>query len=186
MKVHREQLALDQVGLRGLAQANGDISRAHGEIKFLIGRDQGQMNVRIELDELAKARGEPVNADSRGCRHPQIAVWPLAAVGEFRARSFELHEHVMRGVMKELALFGENESARVTMEERNPELLLERRNLPRYRRLRQSQLLAGMGKAASLGGGVENLQLVPVHVHRHFRRTVIPRRSRAPLRRAPQ
>src|ERR1700736_4982017 len=47
MKAHREQLALDQVGLRGLAQANGDISRAHGEIKLLVGRDQGQMDIRI-------------------------------------------------------------------------------------------------------------------------------------------
>src|ERR1700732_2836370 len=130
MKAHREQLALDQVGLRGLAQANSDIGRAHGEIELLVGRDQGQMDVRIELDELTEARGEPMHADPRGCRHAQVTVWPLAAVGEFCARSFELHEHVIRGVMKKLPLRGENEPARVAMEQETPELLLERRDLP--------------------------------------------------------
>src|ERR1700738_4684080 len=90
MKAHREQLALDQVGLRGLAQANSDIGRAHGEIELLVGRDQGQVDIRIELDELTEARGEPMHADPRGCRDAQVAVWPLAAVGEFRARSSRL------------------------------------------------------------------------------------------------
>ncbi len=56
MEVHREQLALDQVGLRRLAQADGDVGLAHRQIELLVGRDQGDADVRIELDELAEPR----------------------------------------------------------------------------------------------------------------------------------
>src|SRR5262249_24425488 len=87
------------------------------------------------------------------------------AVGQLGARRFELHEHVVRGVMKELTLFGQNEPARMTVKQRHAELLFERRHLPRHRRLRQAELLAGMREAAGLGSGVENLELVPVHGH---------------------
>src|SRR4029077_1794552 len=47
--------------------------------------------------------------------------------------------------------------------QRDRKLLFERADLPRHRRLRQSELLAGMGEAAGLGGGVENFQFVPIH-----------------------
>src|SRR5262249_60212985 len=35
--------------------------------------------------------------------------------------------------------------------------------LPRNGRLREAELLARVGETARLGGGVENLQLVPIH-----------------------
>src|SRR5262249_56078505 len=92
-----------------------------------------------------------------------LPVGPLAAVGQLGARRFELHEHVVGGVMEELTLLGQNEPARMTVKQRHAELLFERRHLPRHRRLRQAELLAGMREAAGLGGGVENLELVPVH-----------------------
>src|SRR5262249_46648654 len=42
-------------------------------------------------------------------------------------------------------------------------LLLEGADLPRHRRLRQAELFARMGEASRLGGGMEDLELVPVH-----------------------
>src|SRR4029077_15568877 len=53
--------------------------------------------------------------------------------------------------------------------QQDQKLLFERADLPRHRRLRQSELLAGMGEAAGLGGGVENFQFV--HIHFIARRT---------------
>src|SRR5262249_57807624 len=91
-----------------------------------------------------------------------VAVGPLAAVGGLGARGFELHEHVVGGAVQQFALFGENESARMAMEQRNAEFLFERGNLPRHRRLRQPELLATMREAAGLGGGVDNLRRVPL------------------------
>ena len=136
MKAHGEQLTLDQVGLGRLAQADRDIGLAHRKVELLVGGDQGEINVGIKLNELAEPRSEPVHADARRGRYPQIAVRPFATVGELSARGFELHEHIVGGVVKELALLGENEAARMTMKQRDAEFLLERRYLARHRRLR--------------------------------------------------
>jgi hypothetical protein len=83
------------------------------------------VDIGIKLEELSEPRRKPMHPDPGRRRHPQIAVRPLAAVGEFCARCFELHEHVVRSVMKQLALFSEDESACVTMEQRYAELLLQ-------------------------------------------------------------
>ena len=37
VEMHGEQLALDQIGLGRLAQADGDVGLAHGEIELLVG-----------------------------------------------------------------------------------------------------------------------------------------------------
>ena len=95
--------------------------------------------------------------------HLQLAVRLLAAVGQLGARRFELHEHFVRGAIEQLALLGQDQPARVAVEQRRRQLLLERAHLARHRRLRQPELLARMGEAAGLGGGVKDLQLVPVH-----------------------
>src|SRR5207245_1065637 len=98
-------------------------------------------------------------------RHLELAVRTLAAVRELGARGLELHEHVVRGVMKQLTLLGQNESTRVAMKQRDPKLLLERGDLARHRRLRQTELLAGMCEAAGLGGGMKHFELIPIHRH---------------------
>src|SRR6266487_5034973 len=113
------------------------------------------------------------DAGRRG--HPQLTVRPLAAVGELRPRGFEFHEHIVRGVMEQLALLGQNEPARMAVEQRDAQLLLEGRHLSRYRRLREAELLAGMREAARLGGGVENLEFVPIHAHVRTRAFTPPR-----------
>ena len=163
MKVHREQLALDQVGLRRLAQPDRHVGLAHGEIELLVGGEQRDADVGIEVEELADPRRQPVDADAGRGGDLQLAVRPLAAVGQLGARRFQLHEHFMRGAEEQLALLGEDQAARMAVEQRDPELLLERADLPRHRRLRQAELLARMGEAAGLGGGVEDLELVPIH-----------------------
>ena len=68
--MHREQLALDQVGLRRLAQADRHVGLAHGEIEFLVGGDQRDVDVGIEVDELAEPRREPMHADAGRGRAP--------------------------------------------------------------------------------------------------------------------
>src|SRR5262249_36685911 len=82
---------------------------------------------------------------------------------ELRARRLELHQHVVGGAVQELALFGQDEPAGVAVEQGHRQFLLQRADLSRHRRLRETELLTRLGEAARLGGGVENLQLVPVH-----------------------
>src|SRR4030088_2905082 len=166
VEFHREQLALNEVGLRRLAQTDRDVRLAHRQIELLVAGDQRDVDIGIEVDELAEPRSEPMQSDAGRGRYLELSVRPLLAIGELGARGFELHEHVVRGVVQELALLGEDEPACVPMEQRNPELLLERRHLPRHCRLREAELLAGMGEAAGLRGGVEILELVPVHARR--------------------
>ena len=163
VEMHGEQLALNEVGLRRLAQADRHVRLAHGEVELLVGGDQRDADLGIEVDEFAEPRREPMHADARARRHLQLAVRLLAAVGELGARRFELHEHVVGGPVEHFALLGQDQSACVPMEQRDRKLLLERRHLTRHRRLRQPELLARMGEAACLGGGVKDLKLVPIH-----------------------
>ena len=163
VEVHREQLALDQVGLGRLAQPDRDVGLAHGEVELLVGGDQRDADVGEQVHEFAEPRRQPVDADARRGRHLQLAVRLFAAVGELGARRLELHEHVMGGAIEQLALLGEDQPARMAVEQRDRQFLLERADLPRHRRLRQPELLAGMREAAGFGRGVEHLQLVPVH-----------------------
>ena len=119
VEVHREQLALDQVGLGRLAQPDRDVGLAHGEVELLVGGEQRDVDFGIQVDEFAEPRREPMDADARRRRHPQIAVRPLAAVGQLGARRFELHEHFVRGAIEQLALLGQDQAAGVTMKQRD-------------------------------------------------------------------
>ena len=138
MEMQREQLALNEIGLDRLAQADGDVGLAHGEVELFLGGDQRDADFRIKIEKLAEPRCQPMHADARCRRHPQLAVRPFTAVGELGAGGLELHEHFVRGGAQEFALLGEDEAARVAVEQRHAELGLERRDLPRHRRLRQA------------------------------------------------
>src|SRR5260370_3933329 len=124
VKVHREQLAPDQVGLGRLPQADGDVGLPHRKIKFLVGGDQGDANVRIELAELAKPRRQPMHPDADRGGDLEIAIRTLAAVGPFGARRFDLHEHFVGGTVEKIAMFGKYQAARRAVEQRNREFLL--------------------------------------------------------------
>jgi hypothetical protein len=60
-------------------------------------------------------------------------------------------------------LFGEDQSARMTVEQRHVERLFQRAHLPRHGRLRQAELFARMGEASGFRGCVKDLELVPIH-----------------------
>ncbi len=64
VEMHREQLALDQVGLRRLAQADRDVGLAHREVELLVGGEQRDADVGIEIEEFAEPRREPMHADA--------------------------------------------------------------------------------------------------------------------------
>ena len=133
--MHGEQLALNEIRLRRLAQPDGDVGLAHGKVEFFLGGEQRDADVRIELEEFAEPRRQPVNADARRRGDAQIAIRSLAAVGQFRPRRFKLHEYVVRGAIQQFALLGEDQPARVTVKQRDGELLLQRAHLARDGRL---------------------------------------------------
>ena len=78
---------------------------------------QRDPDIGIEIQELAQPRGEPVHPDADGGGDLELAVRSLAAVGQLGARGFELHEHVVGGALQELALLGEDEPARMAVEQ---------------------------------------------------------------------
>src|SRR6266849_7568821 len=163
MKANGEQLALDQIGLGWLAQPDRDIGFTHREIELFIRREQRDVDIRIEVDKFAQSRGKPMYPDADGRGHPEFPVRALAAVREFGPRRFKLHEYVVRRSIEQFALFGQNETAGMTMKQRNRQFLLKRADLARHRGLRQTELLTGVGKTARLCSCVENFQFVPIH-----------------------
>src|SRR5215472_10787972 len=102
-----------------------------------------------------------MRADADRRLNLDLAVRFLAAVAQLGARRLELHEHVVGGAIEQLALLGEDEAASVPVEQRHRQLLLQRADLARYRRLREAELLSRMGEAAGFSGSVEDLELVP-------------------------
>jgi hypothetical protein len=69
-----------------------------------------------------------------------------------------------------VALLGQNQAACVAMEQHDAELLLERADLTRDRRLAELQRLAGMRETPCISYGLEYPQLVPVHDMSSLRR----------------
>ena len=67
---------------------------------------------------------------------------------------------------QKLALVGQGQAARVTLEQRGGDFLLQRADLAAYRRLGKPQCLARVREAAGAGHGVEYAKLVPIHVTR--------------------
>ena len=70
--------------------------------------------------------------------------------------ALELHQHVMRGAEQHLALLGQHQAARMAVEQRHADIVLQRADLPRDRRLRQAQRLGGMGERPGLSRGVKH------------------------------
>ena len=56
MKMHGEETPLDEVTLRRLAQPDGDIRLAHGQIELFIRQQHLQAYVGIKIEKLANAR----------------------------------------------------------------------------------------------------------------------------------
>ena len=87
----------------------------------------------------------------------------LAAVDEPATDGVELQHHVAYRAEQHFALFGQNESPRVAMEQRRADVGFQRPDLTADRRLAQAQRLACVRERARVGGGLKHAQLVPIH-----------------------
>jgi hypothetical protein len=166
VEMHGEQPAADEVGLHRLAQPQRDIGLAHAEIEFVVGQQKLQLDFGKEFDEFAEPRREPIGAERERRGHAQIAVRLVPAVDQAAAHRVQLQRDVVHRAEQRLALFGEDQAARMAMKQRRAEILFERADLPADGRLAQTQRFAGMGERARLGRGLKNAQLVPVHCPR--------------------
>ena len=163
VKMHGEQAPADQVGLHRLAQAKRDVGFAHAQVQFVVGQQKLQFDFRVELDEFAQARRQPIGAQRQGGGDAQVAMRLFAGVDQPAAHRVELEHDVLHRFVQHFALLGENEAAGVAMKERRAEVLFERADLPAHRGLAQAQRLAGVGEGTGVGRGLKNAQLVPVH-----------------------
>lgn len=161
--MHHEQLAPDQIVLRGWLETNGDIGLAHAEVQLLVVQDELQPDVRIKIGELIEPRRQPEHAERHGRRHPQIAARFPARICQQDFRRSEFHEHVLRRAVEHFALLGEDKPARVPVKQRRIQLAFERADLPAHRRLAHIERLTRMGEAAGLGSRMENSELIPIH-----------------------
>ena len=161
--MHGEEPAPDQVGLGRLAQPQADVGLAHAEIELLVGQDDVELDVGIEVQEFAEPRREPARPEREGRGDAQFAVRLLAAVGEVAAHRIELQHHVLDGAEQEFALFGQDQPAGVTVEERRFELGLEGADLAADGGLAEVEDLTRMGEGSGIGGRLENPQLIPIH-----------------------
>src|SRR5262249_1667228 len=121
MEMHGKQLALDQVRLGRLPQADGDISLAHRQIQLFVRGDQRDVDVWIKIQKFTEPRREPMYADAGRSLYFKFAIWPLPAVGELGAGGLELHKAFMGGPVQQFALLGEDPSTCVAMKQRNRE-----------------------------------------------------------------
>ena len=156
MEMHGEQPPLDEVGLLRLAQPDRAVGLAHGEVELLIGEDQLQLDLGIEVEELLDALGQPAGAEPDGGGDAQRARRPVLVLGELGLDGLELDQDVVGGAEQHLALLGQHQAARVPVEQRHADILLQRADLARDRRLRQMQLVGGMRERASLRRGVKH------------------------------
>ena len=86
----------------------------------------------------------------------------VLALGHLGFDLLQLPVHAVGGAEQLLADLGEHEAAGVADEELQPQVFLERRNLPADGRLAHVQLFGGVGEAPGFGGGVEDAELVPI------------------------
>ena len=91
--------------------------------------------------------------------------WQILEVAEQRLGRCQLGKHLVDGAIEQFALFRQQQPPRVPMKQGRRDRLFQHADLAANRGLAQMQLLAGMGKAASLSHGVKDTQFIPVHRH---------------------
>ena len=163
MPLQRHQVTLHQIGLLRRMHADRHVRLAHRQIELRIVQQQRDRHVGIHVEELVQPRRQPDRAEGDRRRHLQPPGRLLLALGQQRLGDRQLGEHLAHGAVQRLALLGQDQAAGVAVEQRHLQRLLERRDLPRHRRLAEVQRVAGMREAAGLGHRVEDAQLVPVY-----------------------
>ena len=172
------QLALDHVLLGGRPGPDGHIGLQPRDVELVIGQEETQADIGEGGVKPGQTRRQPDGAQRRGRGNPQQ---PAGLVAHVLHRAFgQRHPagDVARSLEQDTPRLGEQEPARMAVEELDAEALLQRGDLPAHRRLGQVERLRRAGKGARLGGGVEGFQLVPVHVLRgSYTRIVMPSAS---------
>ena len=163
MPLDRHQVALHKIGLFRRMHPNRHVRLAHCQIQLQIVQQQRNRHVGIHVEELVQPWREPDRAkrDSRG--HLEASRRLLLALGQQRLGDRQLGEYLTHRAVQRLALLGQDQPTGVAVEQRHLQGFLERRDLPRYRRLAEIERVSRVGEAPGLRHGVEDAQLVPVY-----------------------
>ena len=149
-------MPLHEVGLLRRMHADGDVGLAHGEVEIPVIEQQGHRDFRILLQEGLRAGGEPDGAEAHRRRHLQAPGRLFLAFREQRFGHRELGEDLAHRAVQRLALFGEDQAARMAVKERHLQGFLERGNLTGDGGLAEVQGITRVGEAARLRHRVEN------------------------------
>src|SRR5215468_7781206 len=146
MEVHGEQPAPNEVRLARLPQSQRDVGFAHPQVEVVVRQQELQLDLGVEIDELAEARRQPIGAQAERRRDPQFAMRLLAAINEPATHRVELENDIAYRAEQHFALLGQNEAAGVAMKQGRAEVGLQRSDLPANGRLAEAQRLARMRK----------------------------------------
>lgn len=165
MHVHGEELALDQIRLLRLTQADGAVCMPHVHVQLLVVEDELDLHVGIKLQEFLDLVGQPALAQADRRRYAQLAARLVGRLGQLHLDRFELKENVMRGAVQQFALFGQDQTAGMAMEQLDADILLQCADLAADGGLGQVQFVGRMRERSRFGSRVKNTQLVPVQWH---------------------
>jgi hypothetical protein len=90
MVVDGEQAALDQIRLNRTPQSDRQIGLPHGKVEIIVGEDELHIDLRIEIEKLCDAVGQPDPANADGRRNLEISHWLLTGFGQTLARHLVL------------------------------------------------------------------------------------------------
>ena len=133
--------------------------------------DELDFDIRIGRHKFRQNRGQPVGAEGNRRGDAQKALWFFPTVPKGRLGHGHFHGHISGGVEKNMPLFGQSQSARMTVEQGNFEILFQGRDLPRDRRLGDFESVGGGRQRPMLRRSVKCFELIPIEGVRHlFRR----------------
>ena len=125
-------------------------------VELIIRHDERDGDFGVDFVELGQLGDEPHGAHGhRGGDH-QRAARTFAAIHQRGFGGFEFVGHFRDGAEKDFALLGEDEAARVAVEQGDAHLLFQRRDLAGNGGLAEIEHVTGAGEALRLGDGVEN------------------------------
>jgi hypothetical protein len=134
---HRHQPLADQVGLRRLLQPDRHVGLPHRQVQHAFFQDQVDLQIGELLVEFRQAGGQPERPEAGRRGDTQLSEHLFLAVPDPRRRRIQPLHHGPRGVEQKLSLFGQNQPARMAVEQRGVERFLKPADLAGYRRLRQ-------------------------------------------------
>ena len=156
-------MPLHQVRLLRRMHADRHVSLTHGQIQVAVVEQQRHRDVRILLQEVAQPRCQPRRAEADRRRHLEPSGRLLLALRQQRLGHRQFGEHLAHRPVQALALLGQDQPARMPVEQRHLQVLLQRRDLARHGGLAQVQRVTGMGEASGFRDRVEHPKLIPIH-----------------------